>query len=387
MGVSLVQVPVSVLDRGRKPVLGLTTADFELRDEGKRVAILSLDVMEYIGMRKADASAAASLPGFARRKFVLLFDLSYATPEEVARARKAAVEFVRNQKGALDLVALAVISAQRGFNVVLDFTADGENLQAAIEERAAPHPPERGSEALAEFHLEGPTPVTTGDRPSDPSASQRGTETGEGRALRLLQAFDALAESLAAIPGRKNVIYLSHGFDIRPFQKVGKAPSLILDPAGLRDSEGETGLAGVAPGLRKPNRETVPTDSSQITLERTLAAFRASDILIHTVDLSGAPRSAGVESLAAIAAGTGGEALARSNDFASLLGRILDSTSVIYVLGFAPPTMEDAGRFHHLAVEVRRDGVKTFARAGYFEGGRPPRIGSEARTPKPPGSL
>jgi len=360
VAVSLVQVPVSALDRERRPVLGLTAADFELSDDGRPVEIRSLDVIEYPGRHGGQQpSAQAPLPVLARRKFVLLFDLSYATPSEVTRARKAAVDFVRDGKGADDLVALATISIQRGFRVVLDFTADPAGLRAALEERGTRELLERLP--LADAHLVGAAPIADGGAPPNATVSRA---DDSATAFLLLRALDALAGSLAAIPGRKHVIYLSRGFDER------------LLESGLLIEDGNpiiTSWDGVDRG-----------QSLRAAFDQTLARFRECETVIHSVDVSGVSRNAGRWSLARIAAETGGEALAYSNDLLPLLGKVIESTSVVYVLGFSPSATDAADRYHRLTVKVRRKGVTVHARAGYFEGGRPPMIGA-VPTPKVPG--
>src|SRR5215212_1014924 len=71
--VTVIEVPVTVVDRGGKPVRGLTAADFELTDDGKKIPITGFDVME---LSKLVSDTSRPLPPAAYRNFLLLFDLS-----------------------------------------------------------------------------------------------------------------------------------------------------------------------------------------------------------------------------------------------------------------------------------------------------------------------
>src|SRR5881394_1072354 len=79
--VSVVEVPVTVVGRDGNPIRGLTAANFEVVDEGKKRTISSFDAIDFA--TKDKAQALSSLNPAARRNFMLVFDLSFSSLKSV----------------------------------------------------------------------------------------------------------------------------------------------------------------------------------------------------------------------------------------------------------------------------------------------------------------
>ena len=124
--VSLVEVPVTVFDGGGNPVRGLKAENFELSDDRGRHEITSFDAIDF-------AAPGAEIMAPARRNFLLLFDLSNATPNKLQRAQTAARQFVSRQSNRYDRFAVATIEADHGARMVTAFTTDRALVIAAIE--------------------------------------------------------------------------------------------------------------------------------------------------------------------------------------------------------------------------------------------------------------
>src|SRR3954468_7751384 len=73
--VSVVEVPVTVVDRDGNPVRGLTAANFRITDEGKERPVTSFDAVDFASLESL--TATSPLNPAARRNFMLLFDLSF----------------------------------------------------------------------------------------------------------------------------------------------------------------------------------------------------------------------------------------------------------------------------------------------------------------------
>src|SRR5215212_1970520 len=87
--VTIVEVPVTVVDRAGNAVRNLTKDDFELYDEGKKVPIEYFEAVDMAKVTAAD-NPQAPLPPVATRHFVLMFDLANSSPGSIARAADAA---------------------------------------------------------------------------------------------------------------------------------------------------------------------------------------------------------------------------------------------------------------------------------------------------------
>src|SRR5688572_8799205 len=113
MQVTIVEVPVTVVDRDGNAVRGLTAANFELTDDGKRVPIeyfetLDLPAITAEAERKREE---APLPPAATRHFLVMFDLANSSPGTIVRSGEAAKQFVEEQLGERDVAAISVFTA------------------------------------------------------------------------------------------------------------------------------------------------------------------------------------------------------------------------------------------------------------------------------------
>ncbi|HET7452370.1 MAG TPA: VWA domain-containing protein, partial [Thermoanaerobaculia bacterium] len=383
--VSLVEVPVTVIDHDGKPVRGLTAADFEVRDDGKEVAIQGVDTTEFSTYKSQGPAVHenVNVNAAARRRFFLLFDLSFSTSSRVSKIRDAARKFVLEQMGPDDLAATATYSVDHGFRMLVTFTSDRAQLAAAIDTLGLTNEKETIRDPL-HFTIFNVDSVTAGQQAgSGPStkidieaelrqtaatAKRNDDAYRRGRVTQLLQSFGTLAKALDSVQGRKQVVYFSQGFDMRLLQ--GNA----VDTAQTQE-QNENSVHGQYWNV--DSQERFGNTGLQASLNDVLDLFKRSDCVVHTVDLSGLTASndetsdpsggSGKAALFAIADGTGGQLFENANDFSGQLDRLLEEESLVYVLTFSPKPTGHPAKFHSLKVKVKRSGVRVSARAGYYE--------------------
>lgn len=374
----LVEVPVRVVDRDGNPVRNLRAEDFELWDDGRKQTIVGFDAID-LAEKTPVASGPARVHPAARRHFLLLFDFSFARPKAIVAARSAAKEFVLNAMGDRDLAAVATYSVEKGVNLLVTFTPDRVQLARAIETLGIAAPVDSADPLAFAFDLrhwkgeggqsprgatEAQAAVMIETLQTIASISRaRLDQYARSRVTRLTESFSNLAQALNAVAGRKDVIYLSEGFESR----------LLV---GTRDSDQERDWIVSGEQWKVDSDKRFGNSPLRARIEAMGGLFRRSDCVIHAVDIGGLrsdPEASSLEaqptenSLFEIASSTGGEVFRNDNDFHAQLARLITRTSLVYVLAFRPERTGNEGTFHDLKVKVRARGARVSARAGYYE--------------------
>jgi VWFA-related protein len=379
--VTLVEVPVQVTSKG-EPVRGLTKDNFEILDGKKKRDIAFFEVVD-LG-EESGPGAAADVPVAGRRHFLVFFDLTLSDINSVERARAAAKDVVLNSLHPTDLVGVATYAPTRGPQLLLSFTTDRRQVEYAIdtlgfvEQRAE----QRDPLGLVSGGLEDFGSATD-------SGSQGGSSTGRGIDLqneiatqvqalanmrgraqreeqvsyiaRLMDALGQMGSVMAAIEGRKHVLFLSEGFsgellfgteDINQIAAINRA----VEDGRTADVDNDVRFGDA--GARR-------------VVDRTLETLRAADCTVQAVDIGGllaGVKNTNIDALQYMARGTGGELFANYNKLGDAMNDVLKRTSVTYLLAFAPKDLAADGSFHELKVRLKDAprGVDVVHRPGYF---------------------
>jgi VWFA-related protein len=386
--VTVVEVPVRVLDRSGAPVRGLTAADFTLLDQGRTQTLTAVDAIELGD--PTEAVEPRTVPPSARRRYLLLFDFAFARPKAVVAARRAARDFILGGLRDNDLAAVGTYSLETGVRLVVSFSSDRAALAQAIETLGL-EPTER-SDPLQISYRPGRMPPAgistqnTSSRHAD-NANHRQAQIADilrtmasvdrartdeyerGRVRSFIQSLRDLGRVLDVVEGRKDIVLLSEGF-----------PSRLLVGAPETAEEHQWMVKGdvwKVDSDRRFGNSALRSDLSDMGdfLQRT-------HCVIHTVDIAGFATETGGESpgepglamprvtqnaLFDLSSETGGEAFRTTNDIEGELRRLARGTSLVYVLAYRPDRREGEGKYHALKVKVGRSGVKVVARPGYFE--------------------
>lgn len=362
--VVLVAVPVFVTDGSGRAVSGLTAEDFVVEDGGRVVpirAFQAVDVREPLPeSEELPTPVRAALP----RQFLLLFDLQFSPFVGVQRARATSARFVREGLADGDLVAAATYG-RHGFKMLTNFTTDREHVARAIEGMGydaaqaqaadalgltsglttpAPAGSESGASGLVDQEIEEEMAVLT-----------QAARQAYGRQFQdFVETLEELAGALTRLSGRKQVILLSAGANESAWQ--GLASAGATSPASLVDVTARDAMA------------------------RLFRAAGVHDVAIHAVNLAGiegpvdvgsqtgqsAVRRSGYDTLAALAANTGGRFVLPTNDFGRALREVEQTSRRYYVLAFEPAdTSGKRDRPRALKVRVRRDGLTLSHRTAY----------------------
>lgn len=376
VSVHLVEVPVTVADRDGNPIRGLTAANFEVFDEGQKRRVTAFDQIDF-GSRQSLNNTSPLNPA-ARRSFLLLFDLSFSSPVGRAKAQDAAKNFISRGMQRRDLAAIATVDVDRGFRLLTSFTTDRNMLTAAI---ANPHT-FRSSDPLqltATEVIQMPADSYSGTRDGKTAIPENLVEIYRGekrmndsynrtRVERQITMLGGIARTLRILPGRKQVVFFSEGFDARLVQ--GRDAKAGLETAN--DSE----LAVRGEGYKTDSDARYGSSTSLVLLNEMRKYFRGSDVILNAVDIAGVRLSNDLqkgsilnsnEGLFLVSHPTGGTVFQNSNDLNEDLQRMLRQQEVVYVLGFHAPDSKP-GKFHELRVKlIGTPGARVQHRAGYWE--------------------
>ena len=393
--VVVVEVPVQVIRDG-KPVRGLTAADFEIYEGRRKQEITGFEVLDLSAT--ATAAKPAEKPAVslaARRRFLMMFDLSFSSPESVVKARGAAREILDDFHPS-DLVAVAVYSPTKGPRFVLGFTSDRRQVDLALDRldwvegsgRVTADPlflvagaggdggggvadMERPGNRLRDLMSDIADEAGTGSGPNvslsqlATVAEQRTENTLKSRnIIAFSRALAEFAQVLGSIQGRKHVLFLSEGFD-------SQAVLGTTDPGEIARMD-DASVWGEHWAINNETRFGDTKTGNQ--LEEMLEELRRADCAVQAVDIGGVrassnahDQSVGTDSLFIMAHSTGGELYRNFNDLSEAIETMLERTSVTYVLSYQPEVRQD-GSYHKVRVELKNAGrgARVVHRPGYY---------------------
>jgi len=361
----LVQVNVVVHDRHGQPVADLKQEDFAIVERGKPQTISFFEVVA------ADKPAAPSAPlpphvftnvvarqaGVPTNVTVILVDLLNTSLVDQHYARRALVNFL-GQIQPQDRVSLYALG-HRSLTLLHDYTTDASSLVDRLRKTRGEVPSQLDASTVNTDSQEALRALGL-DELADANQIEADFFTAN-RVTQTLSSLEAIAQHLAGVPGRKNLIWLSGGFpltigfdempaigstrDQRTFTVEMDAAMRALNNAGVAvypvDARGLMGMPGFSADTR-----TAPTPRS------IAAGLRA----VHTP----------IETMQEIAERTGGRAAYNTNDLASAVRRAIDDARVTYIVGYYPADEAQDGKFRNIKVTVSRPNLDVRYRKGYF---------------------
>lgn len=373
----LVQVSVVVEDKKGKPVGGLKPEDFQLLDNGKPQSI-SLFSTEADLERERDASPSGGVtPGLPGNVFenrasaeerpgsvtVILFDALNTPVKDQIYAKAEILGFLRQLKPQ-DHVAVYLLT--RRLTVINEFTQDAEALLTAVERlRTAVSLLEtnanQGYVSAADMGIPDPKGARRLANMMNEVTSSLSDLANLERVQITAQALEAVANHVAGIPGRKNLIWVSGSFPV----SIALSSS-DNSPVDTQAQNFSGRMAQVARVMSQANVAIYPVDARGLILP---GDFDASVAHPAGPDASAFANLTGTEeqgTMRLLAERTGGRAFINNNDIQGAIRTTLAETRHTYELGFYPDHGNWDGKFHELKLRVKKSGVSLHYRKGYF---------------------
>ena len=389
-----IQVPINVVARNGEPVRGLTAADFEILDNGRRQTISQFRIvdLELIQPKPGEPfDEEAAIPPAARRHFLFLFDMSFSSPVALVKAREAARDFVLESMHPTDLAAVAIHSIETGAQLIMSFSPDRAQLARAIDTFGSPRMVALQQRDPLRLLIDTPENASGFAAVDSGGANANAQEMRQmasdhlrvigaqmakyeksfevGRVSSWTKSMAGMARLFSSVEGRKQLVYFTEGFDGRLL--LGRQPD-AYDPLQERDRD----------DLASGNYHMIDTDDRfgntilQGEINLMLDEFRRADFVIQAVDIAGLradqpaearERAVNADALFLIANETGGEVYEDANNFGSQLSRVLTRSSVTYIASFVPDQLGEPGERHKIKVRARAPKASRVShRAGYY---------------------
>lgn len=391
----LVVVDVVVTDHSGKPVHGLTASDFAVSENGAPQKLLSFEEHSTL----APAATPQPLPPgvFTNTPSVppggavtiLLLDSLNTPLSDQSYLHQQLMAYL---KSATPGSRIAIFGLSDHLLLLQGFDSDPAVLRKAMEKINVKASTVRSD--VAGDGIQNSAADTFEDMGTDPAiallvanlrqwdAQQQSLEL-QTRAKYTIDAFNQLALSLAAIPGRKNLIWFSASFplDVPPdtTDNQGSNPNTPANDNFLSAYAGESDVAEeFHQALDRLSRSQVavyPIDVRGVTLS---AVYSADTTRNYGGGSRGAARFTSDQNqfinntvaenstMTSLASATGGHAYISTNDLTQAVKEAIDQGSNFYSLSYAPTDSATDGKLRHIKVQVSHPGVTLAYRQSYY---------------------
>lgn len=386
VNVSVVNVDVYVTDKKtHQPVTGLSRDDFEMFENGKPVKISNFFVVEggkstlngeaiEVPLSDKDAAAPQSVRDLERRtapvpedqrlRLVVYIDNFNIRPFNRNRVMRDLRLFLNQNIKRGDEVML--LTYDRSVKIRRPFTTDPNLIAASLAEleKVSAQGTQQDSERRDVLrNIEDAQSLGEAI-----SFARSYAESLNNDLSFTLKSLNETVNSLAGMPGRKAILYVSDGLPMIAGQDAFQAAqdrfptqgSGFLDSFQYDQSHAFGDLAAAA----NANRVSFYTiDAGGLRVGSSISAENAG----------GAGQSAFLDSmntanlqspLQYLAEKTGGVAIINTNNVLNLLNRVARDFDTFYSLGYTPANFGD-GRFYRVEVKVKRKGLEVRHREGY----------------------
>ena len=359
-----VVLDVIVTDKDGTPTHGLKAQDFSILENG------TLQQVKGFEEHRPDAQSAktpvpVNLPADTYTNYVssdepgavniILFDLLNTDRLSLTSARQQLLSYL---KVLPENTRVALFTLDGQLHLIHGFTDDTHALiEAAQQLSSSPHPMMRKARDVTEelvqarmVHLDKSPAMYQALSSFLWSEYESKVET---RTLTTMEALNQLARSMAVVPGRKNLIWISGGL---PFDPISTDPQMRKTAALLAATEiavypidvrgiaylGADG-ASLSPDVFGPRGGDYDSRSGQLE-----ELSRVRETMMNMAHL------------------TGGRAYFNNNDVPGQIQDAVQSNSSYYTLAYRPENQNWNGAFRKVTVKPLPPGLKVQCRPGYY---------------------
>ena len=371
-GINFVRVDVIVSDKTGAPVADLQQSDFDVTEDGRPQKI------ETFRLIKLDGGTADSIKEAPReirtdydeeaeaaredvRLFAVFLDDYHVRRGASMAVRGQLAQFVQTQLGPSDMIGVMYpLESTASVRMTRNHAAVVRGLQQFTGRKYDYEPRNQFEENYAHY----PTEIVERIR----------NQVSLSAVKALMVHMGSLKE------GRKALILVSEGYSNLP------PPQMRNRDATLPGSGNPNAFNPLA-GTNDPNEDRAQWLSGldmTSDLREVFDTANRNNVSIYSVDPRGLPGfefdinegvglqtdskylTSTLDTLRVLADNTDGRAIVNRNDIAAGMKQITRDSSAYYLIGYNSSQAPADGKFHEIKVRVKRPGVQTRARKGYW---------------------
>jgi len=401
-------VPMVVSDKSGHQVTGLRQTDFQVFENGieQTISSFSLERSEIPAVPEDPAAAPAAAPRAPaaatatpvtpRHTYLICVDTLHASPGNFAHVREALMKlFQREEPG---YAQYALINLGRQAEIVRQLTPDPSQILSALESTkfwgaAVASDASSNRMAVEEFRsfLEetriacetgGVTELMKCKLRLDllPGQAEALAQRNVPTTIAFLETLKSVVEQFPGTPTRGELILISDGFLLNPAsESFGLLAAYFPDAydhpgiraAGLRarDDRFQSDFDSIVRAAARRNVRIHTIDSRGLYVAENFSASsrgsvtsRDPAVMSYTDDIS---RESG-NSLAEIAAATGGIFIHNTNDLLAGMRRVLADGRDYYILSYVSNNSNMDGKFRTITIKLRDSKLTVRAKRGYW---------------------
>ncbi len=399
-----VVVDVVVTDAKGHPVKGLPLQDFQVTEDGKPQTLRSF--REFTGAGTPAETPPAPAPKHLPNVFtnqtqapdpgavtLILFDLLNTPAQDQMYARDQLIKFLESKPENEQFALCTLSSGASNLQLIQGFTPDEALLLSAVKsKKGTPESPRwQGAGVEAANSVNTVAVLAQGGRASgfgnllgalQGMQDIQHVEETDSRVAITTDSLMQLARYLSAIPGRKNLVWLSESFPIaigiiesvnntsvdnRNYsEKLRRMTNILAESQVAVYPVDVRGL--VAGGFEASSTGSMtgppPLDPSSIGTAKILAPTPQTPSGFGELDQLVSERN----TLADVASATGGKAFYSANNIRGAIATAVEQGSSYYTLSYTPTNKIYNGKFRKIKVVLaeKQKGFSLHYRQGYF---------------------
>ncbi len=408
-----VVVDVVVTKSNGEAVPALRKESFEIIEDGKPQTIdyfeehtaKALPPGALPAMQKMPANVYTNVPPSPESDAanVLLLDSLNTPPQMISFARKEILDYLNHVKPG---TRMAIVTLNGSLNFVQGFTTDAAQLrEVALKQTSAGISPalvaksEAGAEQGLESFVSSNGPIAPGGATASASTGNGNSPSGPGwanpsvpmtatsgvanafanyqnyksanRTRMTLEAISDIARYLAAVSGRKNLIWFAGDFPVVIFPKFDQRMDFEDNDVALSQVQKTADLLTAARVAVYPVYANGMTSDDIVSADN--GGLGSAGSIGHMASVSNMDaytaghddRASEIAAMNQIAHDTGGKAIYNTNDLDTAIGRSVADGSHYYTLVYSPTNKKMDGHYRKIEVKLGDSRLKLSYRHGY----------------------